>query len=68
MKDKKIKPIKAWAVFNQRNMILWGTIQPHKKHSIERFEVAYSGRTGSFKDYGYRYGYRVRRITITVED
>jgi len=62
MKDKKIKPIKGWAVY-WRGHVLWGTIQPTKKDCLERFMSCYVGKSRKLGEYE-----TLRRIRIAVEE
>jgi hypothetical protein len=59
------KTIKAWAVFNREGDMLYRTvsvIRTWAKIKINEKSVNLDWK------YLYRVGYRVRRITITVED
>ena len=59
------KTIKAWAVFNREGDMLYRTvsvIRTWAKIKINETSVNLDWK------YLYRVGYRVRRITITVED
>jgi len=63
-----MRKIKAWAVFAPHVGILWFTIQPNKKATMERFMVGALPRGGRSAKLTLRPGYSIRRITITVEE
>lgn len=58
------KTISAWAVFSPHSGLLWFTVQPTKRATLERFRLNWGG-SADLKD---RPGYSIKRITITIED
>ena len=61
----KAKTIKGWAVFDPNKRMVWYSIHSTKPASV--FMVTGGMKKEQWK-YMYQHGYRVRRITITVED
>jgi hypothetical protein len=59
------RTIKAWAVFHKNGKIMYHTIR-FNKNKAEWQAVPWGYCT--FRPLQERYGYRVRRITITVEE
>jgi len=58
------KTIKAWAMFSQEGSFYWWTVAETRTEILQKIRNNYHC---SWKHY-YRVGYRIRRITITVED
>jgi hypothetical protein len=58
------KTIKAWAVFRKDVGIFWFTIEATRKASLDNFRKDGMNAWVDMK----KDGYRIRRITITVED
>ena len=59
------KTIKAWAMFNSDVEILYSTIRPTRKDTIRTVTETITPNWPLWRD---RLDYRIRRITITVED
>ena len=59
------KTIKAWAVFHPDLGMLFDTIREKKADSTEQIDAQYYSNWSFLHD---KLGYRIRRISITVED
>jgi len=59
------KTIKAWAMFGRGGSLFWWSIQPTRKEVIYVLEQNFCEGWPAYRD---KFGYRIRRITIAVED
>jgi len=59
------KEIKAWAVIGREGLFYWWSISETRKEVMRKFESNYS--TPWSRCYG-KFGYRIHRVTITVEE
>lgn len=57
--------MKMWAVIRPPKSILLYTAAPTRRRSIELFDNM--GRQSSFQHMKKKFGYRCKRITVTVE-